>query len=1337
MNCQECDSLRSPKLLPEGGVGIGQASRRWHLLALVLALLLPGVSARGDAMLQLFNVNWNELIQKMPEIAEAGYTSLWLPPPTKGGSGYSAGYDVFDPFDLGDKDQRGTVPTRYGTKAELLRVIETAHGFGLRVYLDNIMNHRAFDVPGYDAFTPTNLYPGMLPGDFHLQTIPGGFYRNWQNISDWNNVWEIQNCSLAGLIDIAHEDPNANFGPTLGSSAVKPVFIRHPQNPEYYPDNRLPMIAGPWHPFHGTNGVPVAEDVNSYLIRAVTWLLSETKCDGFRLDAVKHVPSYFFGSYGAATPDGYTGAIQTMYDSVHGFGSNVLGNGYVEPDDNRNSCFDAEAVRNDALLFGEHLGEPPSFDEYLMRGMRLLDAPLQQNMNNILGNPSASLAGYEQRDAGGLSAPNRVMFAQSHDNGFSNHRELQLAYYFFREGIPVIYSDGYNQSSSCSTCGEPFPRVAYAPYLGEFGDNKMPDLAYLHNQLARGGTRPRWGDADSVAFERYDYREGSSAAPQDQTVVLFAMNDNYGYPGDISFDDGVAQTTDGTFYECFPVQNSRGQGLVVGFPPGSVLVQMADSPGKDRACSRLLVRKATNTRAEAEATKGNADPVERKIYVGTQVLAPNGGAIEFKIPSGSYVAYAYQWPEPSRASLGDVITFRQGGFEVPRLTFVRQDGRDGDPGFNPLYPFKMRGSLDQTGAIVAGQNVSNLAYAIDIPVLTNAPWDIIVRADASAANVLAKLDGGLDLNSQMGFGPQSGFDRRDNKPGYALDMFLGYEQALYQSRRGPEKFGSTNVTNNTVVSLGAETFCYTIGSGNSVTAGAGGGLGLKTSTADWVYHEPVAAAHTNSTTQRVPLNPVSGQAADVYVKVGYAGEINQGKIYYTTDGSNPEGCFGSGKGATRVADLLFDHTQAGDSLGACDWWKGRIPGQSAGVTVKYKVAFFKDGISPISDADSAKVYGLTQFAITNFNPQTATVWLHNNLNPNHTQVGLEEGFHVVRGRVFLTRDGKSSVFNTFVQTFYYDAQPPTGVIAYPGTNETLRSQQYGVVVRADATVTGVEYNIMDGSSANDDLATGQPNGNGASNGAPVWASATPVTPLAQLTAQYPNLPQEFRFNYLAVPSVSNATITVRLKKASSAVYTNRYTLLTRVVPTQAPAQTLEVAYPAADGQILSIAQNSSYTIVARFSDILVANVTNFLITIDNAVQPRFKPDGSPNYYFQDQTPGAGKNELRLDWSGMSPGPHVIQVLFNADGLALQASRFVQTPYPPGGDYFIVFPQKADDTFTFSVETANGRTNVVEYSDTLTNPQWLVLTNFIGNGSLQVITNTVPGVPRRFFRFRAL
>jgi glycosidase len=42
-------------------------------------------------------------------------------------------------------------------------------------------------------------------------------------------------------------------------------------------------------------GNPVPEDVNGMLIRSIRWTIDQTGCDGFRLDAVKHVPSYFLG----------------------------------------------------------------------------------------------------------------------------------------------------------------------------------------------------------------------------------------------------------------------------------------------------------------------------------------------------------------------------------------------------------------------------------------------------------------------------------------------------------------------------------------------------------------------------------------------------------------------------------------------------------------------------------------------------------------------------------------------------------------------------------------------------------------------------------------------------------------------------------------------------------------------------------------------------------------------------------------------------------------------------------------------------------------------------------
>src|SRR5262249_45441859 len=156
---------------------------------------------------------------------------------------------------------------------------------------------------------------------------------------------------------------------------------------------------------------------------------------------------------------------------------------------------------------------------------------------------------------------------------------------------------------------------------------------------------------------------------------------------------------------------------------------------------------------------------------------------------------------------------------------------------------------------------------------------------------------------------------------------------------GPEKFAAGDVARDNVTSLGAETYVYTAGGSTSVVNGAGNGAGIFTATASWVYHDPLPPATPlggGPGTQMNPTNPVAGGSVDLWIKVGYSFQTNHCLVYYTTDGSNPEGSFGSGKGTTKVvAAAWVDHDAADNTA---DWFKASIPGQVGNVQVRYKAA---------------------------------------------------------------------------------------------------------------------------------------------------------------------------------------------------------------------------------------------------------------------------------------------------------------------------------------------------------------------------------------------------------------
>jgi alpha-amylase len=86
---------------------------------------------------------WRQVAKEASELVKMGITSLWLPPAYKGtGGGMDVGYGVYDLFYLGEFDQKGSVRTKYGTKAEYVEAIAVAQTAGMRIYADVVFNHK-------------------------------------------------------------------------------------------------------------------------------------------------------------------------------------------------------------------------------------------------------------------------------------------------------------------------------------------------------------------------------------------------------------------------------------------------------------------------------------------------------------------------------------------------------------------------------------------------------------------------------------------------------------------------------------------------------------------------------------------------------------------------------------------------------------------------------------------------------------------------------------------------------------------------------------------------------------------------------------------------------------------------------------------------------------------------------------------------------------------------------------------------------------------------------------------------------------------------------------------
>ncbi|MBX0290039.1 alpha-amylase [Hymenobacter sp. HSC-4F20] len=205
---------------------------------------------------------WQVLGSRAAEFKTAGFTAIWLPPAYKGGSINDVGYGVYDRYDLGEFNQKGTVATRYGTLAQLQSAITALHGQGIQVYEDMVMNHltsadaqESFTYNGQNYTVWTSFtYPGRgntySAFKWHYYNFNGTQQAPNNGWYQWN-AWDFQ--------PYANNDAYDNL---LGSE------IR-------YADVNQRTETKNWG----------------------NWITTKLSLDGYRLDATKHIQTSFVNEW--------------------------------------------------------------------------------------------------------------------------------------------------------------------------------------------------------------------------------------------------------------------------------------------------------------------------------------------------------------------------------------------------------------------------------------------------------------------------------------------------------------------------------------------------------------------------------------------------------------------------------------------------------------------------------------------------------------------------------------------------------------------------------------------------------------------------------------------------------------------------------------------------------------------------------------------------------------------------------------------------------------------------------------------------------------------------------
>ncbi|QGJ71544.1 Cytoplasmic alpha-amylase [Planctomycetales bacterium 10988] len=194
--------------------------------------------------------DWYTYLAKLsPRLKAMGFDGIWVPSPCKGAAGTNdMGFTPFDYYDLGDKHQKGTTTSRFGTKDSFLRMVAVAHANGLEVYSEVVLNHCGGG--DEDPQARNNKHKKFRYRSF-LDAQSGRWPKDWWNFHP-------------------NDDHNENHGVATGELAGPDIcYLDHDHG-------------------GGGNGRYMLDQARQWFV----WYRKQSDVDGFCFDAVKHFPAF-------------------------------------------------------------------------------------------------------------------------------------------------------------------------------------------------------------------------------------------------------------------------------------------------------------------------------------------------------------------------------------------------------------------------------------------------------------------------------------------------------------------------------------------------------------------------------------------------------------------------------------------------------------------------------------------------------------------------------------------------------------------------------------------------------------------------------------------------------------------------------------------------------------------------------------------------------------------------------------------------------------------------------------------------------------------------------------